>query len=579
MSSLAPYMEWAKHHPRSRVSLAGSNLLPCELTDLPGAREALELARRQRQRLRAAGRGDRGALRRVAATMVVTAQGTSGANFLVFAALVKAGRRGAGRAAGLRPADGPAALLGANVTRFDRRFEDGYRLDPDAVRAAMTPRTRLIVVTNAHNPTGVVAARCRPRRGRAGSPSGTARSSWWTRCISTPRSPGPSARPRRTSPGVHLHEQPHQELRPRRPALRLGDRASRRRRVGARARATSWTAPARSRPSGCRCSRSRCSIGSRPARRRLLEAERRARCARSWNRSPQLEYVWPSAGTVGLPAHPRRGRRGPVRGSAGARVRDRTSCPGASSRRPPTSASASAGGRKCWPKACAQLGRALAHAPERLTSRSSSIRDRFMRVSASWPNHLLLLSVQSTMAFVRLASAGLLSAVLAGVLLVPLRRRAGPGCRAREGRRARGAAVFGDARRLDGEGRRRAGRRGVGARAGHADRVRVDARRQRPAARAHRLPRDLRREEPLPGVPRLRPAAVRDPRAPDGPRRDRHVRPGRPRHDHDRHVQRRAARLPVPGERAGRAGRRGQQRDGRRRGLVLGRDLELGRTR
>ncbi len=183
------------------------------------------------------------------------------------------------------------------------------------------------------------------------------------------------------------------------------------------------------------------------------------------------------------------------------------------------------------------------------------------------------------MAFVRLASAGLLSAVLAGVLLAPSVAAQAPACRAREGRRARGAAVFGDARRLDGEGRWRAGRRGVGARAGHPDRVRVDARRQRPAARPHRLSRDVRREEPLPGVSRLRPAAVRDPRAPDGPRRDRHVRPGRPRHDHDRHVQRRAARLPVPGERAGRAGRRRQQRDGRRGGLVLGRDLELGRPR
>ena len=51
-----------------------------------------------------------------------------------------------------------ARLLGANVVRFDRRFEDGYALDPDAVRAAMTPRTRLIVITTPHNPSGVPAA-------------------------------------------------------------------------------------------------------------------------------------------------------------------------------------------------------------------------------------------------------------------------------------------------------------------------------------------------------------------------------------------------------------------------------------
>jgi aspartate/methionine/tyrosine aminotransferase len=157
MSSLAPYMQWAKQHPRSRVSLAGSNLLACELTDLPGAREALELH----------GDNDNGYAPLVEAIanrygvpagMVVTAQGTSGANFLAFAALVKAGDDVLVERPGYDPLMGPSALLGANVTRFDRRFEDGYRLDPDAVRAAMTQRTRLIVITNAHNPTGVLAS-------------------------------------------------------------------------------------------------------------------------------------------------------------------------------------------------------------------------------------------------------------------------------------------------------------------------------------------------------------------------------------------------------------------------------------
>jgi aspartate/methionine/tyrosine aminotransferase len=156
MSSLAPYMQWAKQHVRPRLNLAGSNLLPCELADLPGAREALELH----------GENDNGyrplidaiaATYGVAPGMVTTAQGTSGANFLVFAALVKAGDDVLVERPGYDPLMGPPELLGARVTRFDRRFEDGYRLDPDAVRAALTPRTRLIVITNAHNPTGVLA--------------------------------------------------------------------------------------------------------------------------------------------------------------------------------------------------------------------------------------------------------------------------------------------------------------------------------------------------------------------------------------------------------------------------------------
>jgi hypothetical protein len=90
MSSLAPYMQWAKQHVRPRVNLAGSNLLSCGLADLPGAREAFELH----------GDNDNGyrpLIESIATTygvtpeMVATAQSTSGANFLVFAALVKVG--------------------------------------------------------------------------------------------------------------------------------------------------------------------------------------------------------------------------------------------------------------------------------------------------------------------------------------------------------------------------------------------------------------------------------------------------------------------------------------------------------
>ena len=42
--SLAPYMLWAKTRTPAEIDLAGSNLLPCTLEDLPGAAEALQLA-------------------------------------------------------------------------------------------------------------------------------------------------------------------------------------------------------------------------------------------------------------------------------------------------------------------------------------------------------------------------------------------------------------------------------------------------------------------------------------------------------------------------------------------------------
>ena len=48
-----------------------------------------------------------------------------------------------------------AHYLGAKVRRFPRRFENGFKLDPREVERSISPRTRLIVVTNLHNPTGV----------------------------------------------------------------------------------------------------------------------------------------------------------------------------------------------------------------------------------------------------------------------------------------------------------------------------------------------------------------------------------------------------------------------------------------
>jgi hypothetical protein len=50
-----------------------------------------------------------------------------------------------------------AQFTGATVTRFDRMEETGYALDPAAVRRALTPKTRLIVVTNLHNPSSVLS--------------------------------------------------------------------------------------------------------------------------------------------------------------------------------------------------------------------------------------------------------------------------------------------------------------------------------------------------------------------------------------------------------------------------------------
>jgi hypothetical protein len=152
----AEYLLWAKRRPHPANDLGRSDVVACTLADLPGAREALELV----------GRNDEGwgplvdrlaAHYRVRADQVATATGTSGANFLVCAALIRPGDDVLVERPGYDPLVAVPLMLGANVIRFERRFADGFRLNLDGVAAALTPRTRLIIVTNPHNPAGALS--------------------------------------------------------------------------------------------------------------------------------------------------------------------------------------------------------------------------------------------------------------------------------------------------------------------------------------------------------------------------------------------------------------------------------------
>jgi aspartate/methionine/tyrosine aminotransferase len=151
----AEYLLWAKGRPHPANDLARSDVVGCTLDDVPGMREALALS----------GRNDDGwapLVERIASRYgvetsgVATATGTSGANFLVCAALLRPGDDVIVERPAYDPLLAVPRLLGANLVRVDRRFEDGFRLDVERIAAAITPRTRLIIVTNPHNPTGVL---------------------------------------------------------------------------------------------------------------------------------------------------------------------------------------------------------------------------------------------------------------------------------------------------------------------------------------------------------------------------------------------------------------------------------------
>jgi aspartate/methionine/tyrosine aminotransferase len=148
------YMHWAKTQSRARFNLATSGVGAFPLGELGGL-PRLEINGDSSYGYAPLGRAIAERYG-VDADCVVTAAGTSGANYLAFATLLDAGDEVLIE----HPAYGllvdALEYVGAVVKRFARTPEGGYAVDPEAVRRAITPGTKLIVVTNLHNPSSVL---------------------------------------------------------------------------------------------------------------------------------------------------------------------------------------------------------------------------------------------------------------------------------------------------------------------------------------------------------------------------------------------------------------------------------------
>ena len=151
----SPYITWAKSLPTVEFPLAASGVPPCTLSEI-GAEPDAPLTERNDNGwpplvARLAARYD------VPVSSVVVAAGTSMANQLAMATFLSRGDHVLVE----HPFYDPLALVpplwGATVGFFHRRVSAGYQLDLDAIAGALTPSTRLVVVSNMHNPTGALA--------------------------------------------------------------------------------------------------------------------------------------------------------------------------------------------------------------------------------------------------------------------------------------------------------------------------------------------------------------------------------------------------------------------------------------
>lgn len=151
----SPYMNWAKRRSSAKFNLATSGMPNVPLRDLPFEKEDLELTY-----------GEYGyeplidaiaTKCSVASENVVLSFGTSMANHLAMAALIAPGDEVLVERPAYELIVSAAEYLGANVGFFDRKHENGYRIDVQELSDKITNKTKLIVLTNLHNPSSVFA--------------------------------------------------------------------------------------------------------------------------------------------------------------------------------------------------------------------------------------------------------------------------------------------------------------------------------------------------------------------------------------------------------------------------------------
>lgn len=146
------YMQWAKTRSQARFNLASSGLKNYPLSQLPVSSTDLELSGAsfygyEPLQTALAAKCD------VPRECVVAATGTSMANHLLMAALIEPGDEVLIEQPTYDPLIAVALYLGAEVKRFMRPAENGFALDLDLIARSASTRTRLIVLTNLHNPT------------------------------------------------------------------------------------------------------------------------------------------------------------------------------------------------------------------------------------------------------------------------------------------------------------------------------------------------------------------------------------------------------------------------------------------
>ena len=149
------YMAWAKLSAGSRFNLATSGVMDYPLAELPAQIDDIEINGPGRygypplqERL----------AKKTGAPVenIVASIGTSMANFIAFSALIDRGDEVLIEHPAYQPMLDIVSWLGANIRRFKRSAEKGFRLDLEELERQVRPTTKLIVLANLHNPSSTL---------------------------------------------------------------------------------------------------------------------------------------------------------------------------------------------------------------------------------------------------------------------------------------------------------------------------------------------------------------------------------------------------------------------------------------
>lgn len=147
------YMQWAKVSSTAKYNLATSGMVNLPMSALAVKPEELEIngptVYSYEPLLNALAKRYR-----VPQESVVSAMGTSFANYLALAAATEPGDEVLIEQPTYDPILGAARYLGLEIRRFQRKPENGFALDLAELERNFTSRTRLIVLCNLHNPSG-----------------------------------------------------------------------------------------------------------------------------------------------------------------------------------------------------------------------------------------------------------------------------------------------------------------------------------------------------------------------------------------------------------------------------------------